>query len=308
MSESPAPGTTRWRLDIAYDGTEFSGWAAQPDRRTVQGELEHRIGQVLRLPAAPTLTVAGRTDAGVHARGQVAHVDLPEDAPVDTLARRLRRVLPADLVVRGVRPAPEGFDARFAARWRRYVYRLVDEAGFADPLLRGHVARIRGTLDLDELAAAGRELLGLRDFAAFCKPREGATTIRTLLDCTPRRRSGDGTVEITVRADAFCHSMVRSLVGALSAVATGQRDLVWLRAVRDAPTRQSSIQVMPAHGLTLEEVGYPPDDELAARAAAARAVRVLPPTAQQTPAGPPPPRPVPTTPSPLLPDGDCDCV
>lgn len=290
MIEGPAPGTTRWRLDIAYDGTDFSGWAAQPDRRTVQGELEHRIGQVLRLSAPATLTVAGRTDAGVHARGQVAHVDLLDEAPVGTLRRRLQRVLPADLVVRDVRPAPAGFDARFAARWRRYVYRLVDEAGFADPLLRGHVARIRGTLDPDALTAAGRELLGLRDFAAFCRPREGATTIRTLLDCTARRRPGDGTVEITVRADAFCHSMVRSLVGALATVATGQRDLAWLRTVRDATSRQSSIQVMPAHGLTLEEVGYPPDDELAARAAAARAVRVLTPT-------------TPTTEPPT--DGDC---
>ncbi len=290
----PDPSLSRWRLDIAYDGAGFSGWAAQPDRRTVQGELEHRIGQVLRLPATPTLTVAGRTDAGVHARGQVAHVDLPGAAPVATLQRRLRRVLPPDVVVRDVRPAPAGFDARFGARWRRYVYRLVDEAGFADPLLRGHVARVRGTLDLAAMHAAGAELLGLRDFAAFCKPREGATTIRTLLDCTAERLAGgpgEGTVEITVRADAFCHSMVRSLVGALAAVGTGQRDLDWLRDVRDATGRQSSIQVMPAHGLTLEEVGYPPDEELAARAEAARAVRVLPDTSTSTA----------TT------DGDCCC-
>ncbi|QGF22708.1 tRNA pseudouridine(38-40) synthase TruA [Raineyella fluvialis] len=293
MPDTPAPATTRWRLDIAYDGASFSGWAAQPGRRTVQGELEHWIGQVLRLGSAATLTVAGRTDAGVHARGQVAHVDLPDDAPVDTLLRRLRRVLPADVVVRDVRPAPAGFDARFAAQWRRYVYRLADARSFADPLLRGHVARIRGTLDLAALDAAGRELLGLRDFAAFCKPREGATTIRTLLECSAARHdaaASDGTVEVTVRADAFCHSMVRSLIGALTAVATGQRDLDWLRGVRDATSRQSSILVMPAHGLTLEEVGYPADDELAARAERARAVRELPP---------------PTTPTP---DGDCGCA
>ncbi len=278
MAEGPAPGSTRWRLDIAYDGARFSGWARQPDRRSVQGELEHWIGQVLRLPAAPALTVAGRTDAGVHARGQVAHVDLPDDAPVDTLHRRLHRVLEPDIVVREVCPAPAGFDARFGAIWRRYVYRLADEQTFPDPLLRGHVARVRGRLDLDRLNAAGQDLLGLRDFAAFCKPREGATTIRTLLDCRAVRREvepGAGTVEVTVRADAFCHSMVRSLVGALTAVATGGRSPGWLREVRDASTRQSSVLVMPAHGLTLEEVGYPADGELAARAEQARSVRVL---------------------------------
>ena len=278
MTDGPPPGLTRWRLDIAYDGAAFCGWARQPDRRSVQGELEHWIGQVLRLSGTPSLTVAGRTDAGVHARGQVAHLDLPDDAPVDTLQRRLRRVLAPDVVVRSVRPAPPGFDARFGALWRRYVYRLADEATFPDPLLRGHVARVRGVLDLARLNAAGQDLLGLRDFAAFCKPREGATTIRTLQDCTAVRRQdepGAGTVEVTVRADAFCHSMVRSLVGGLTSVATGGRDPEWLRDVRDATTRQSTVMVMPAHGLTLEEVGYPADEELAARAAVARSVRVL---------------------------------
>lgn len=280
MADRPAAGLVRWRLDLAYDGAGFCGWARQPQLRSVQGELEHWIGQVLRLGAAPTLTVAGRTDAGVHARGQVAHVDLPEGAPVDTLMRRLARVLPADVVVRSVRPAPAGFDARFSAVWRRYVYRLADEQAFPDPLLRGQVARIRGVLDVDVLDAAGRELLGLRDFAAFCKPRAGATTIRTLLDCGAVRRTdepGAGTVEVTVRADAFCHSMVRSLVGALAAVATGSRTPEWLRRVREAGARESTVQVMPAHGLVLEEVGYPADEELAARADQARAVRVLDP-------------------------------
>lgn len=278
MADAPPPGHSRWRLDLAYDGADFCGWARQPGRRSVQGELEDWIGQVLRLPGAPRLTVAGRTDAGVHARGQVAHVDLPHSAPVETLHRRLRRVLAPDVVVRSVHPAPAGFDARFSAVWRRYVYRLADESTFPDPLLRRHVARIRGVLDVAALDTAARELLGLRDFAAFCKPRDGATTIRTLQDCRAQRRSvgpGAGTVEVTVRADAFCHSMVRSLVGALTTVATGQRDPDWLRSVRDSRVRQSTVPVMPAHGLTLEEVGYPADDELARRARQARAVRVL---------------------------------
>lgn len=279
-----AETTQRWRLDIAYDGADFLGWASQPGSRTVQGVLEHWVTQVLRLSEPVALTCAGRTDSGVHARGQVAHVDLPADAPVDTLLRRLHRVLPPDVVVRDVRPAPQGFDARFSATWRRYVYRLADESTLPDPLLRHHVAPVRGVLDLEVMNAAADELLGLRDFAAFCKARQGATTIRTLLDCRAVRRptspaptaaTGAGIVEVTVRADAFCHSMVRSVMGALTTVALGKRDLDWLREVRDTPHRASTVNVMPAVGLTLEEVGYPDDAELAARAEQARARRSL---------------------------------
>ena len=270
----------RWRLDVAYDGTGFAGWATQPDQRTVAGELERWTTTVLRLDAPATLVCAGRTDAGVHARGQVAHLDLPDDlgAAPEELQRRLARVLPADVVVASVRPAPTGFDARFAAVWRRYVYRLADDATPRDPLLRGYVQDVPGVLDLDRLAAVVPDLLGLRDFAAFCKRREGATTIRTLLDLRAERVATGplaGVVEVTVRADAFCHSMVRSLVGALIAVADGRRDRAWLAALLDAPARDSSVPVLPARGLTLEEVGYPADDALAARADEARAVREL---------------------------------
>ena len=276
----PSATTRRWRLDVAYDGSGFAGWATQPDQRTVAGELERWTGTVLRLAEAPTLVCAGRTDAGVHARGQVAHLDVPADLTVapEELARRLARVLPDDLVVRSVREAPSGFDARFAAVWRRYVYRLADDATTRDPLVRGFVLDVPGTLDLDRLAAATPALLGLHDFAAFCKRREGATTIRTLLDLEAVRVADGplaGVVEVTVRADAFCHSMVRSLVGALVAVADGRRDAAWLAALLDAPARDSSVPVLPARGLTLEEVGYPADDALAARADEARSVRVL---------------------------------
>lgn len=278
----PEPGaaTRRWRLDVAYDGAGFAGWAAQPDQRTVAGELERWVGTVLRLDPAPALVCAGRTDAGVHARGQVAHVDVPADltATPAELARRLARVLPPDVVVRAVRPAPAGFDARFAAVWRRYAYRLADDASARDPLLRGFVQDVPGTLDLDRLAAVTPDLLGLHDFAAFCRRREGATTIRTLLDLDARRVPDGplaGVVEVTVRADAFCHSMVRSLVGALVAVGDGRRDRAWLTALLEAPARDSSVPVLPARGLTLEEVGYPADEALATRATEARAVRVL---------------------------------
>ncbi len=275
----PEP-TQRWRLDVAYDGAGFAGWATQPGLRTVAGELERWTGTVLRLDPAPTLVCAGRTDAGVHARGQVVHVDVPAGvgSTPQELARRLARVLPPDLVVRAARVAPEGFDARFAAVWRRYVYRLADEASVRDPLVRGFVQDVPGTLQVDRLSAAARGLLGLHDFAAFCKRREGATTIRTLLDLDLERvASGPlaGVVEVTVRADAFCHSMVRSLVGALVAVMDGRRDPGWLVALLDAPSRVSSVPVLPARGLTLEEVGYPADEELARRAGEARAVRVL---------------------------------
>lgn len=264
----------RWRMDIAYDGANFSGWAAQPDRRTVQGELETWIPRVLRLGEPTPLTVAGRTDAGVHARGQVAHVDLPDDIDTSSILRRLARVLNPDVVVRSIRPVPGEFDARFSALWRRYVYRLWDESSRPDPLTRFHVASVRGHLDLDRLNMAGDSLLGLHDFAAFCKYREGATTIRTLLDCQAERLDDPcGTIEVTVRADAFCRSMVRSLIGALTAVASGRRDQHWLDEVAASTSRASSVLVMPACGLTLEEVGYPADEDLAERAARARSRR-----------------------------------
>ena len=266
----------RLRLDIAYDGTEFHGWAAQRGLRTVQEELEAWIPRVLRLSEPVNLTCAGRTDAGVHARGQVVHLDLPEVADIDRtiadLAYRLRNVLPADLVVRRVSLAPPGFDARFSAIWRRYVYRIADST--PDPLLRIHVTPLRTELDLQRINAVASRLTGLHDFAAFCKQREGATTIRNLLQLSARRTWGD-VAEITVRADAFCHSMVRSLVGALVAVATGRRDAAWLVGLLDAGERVGEIRVMPPGGLTLEEVGYPRDRELAARAIEARARRSL---------------------------------
>ncbi len=267
---------SRLRLDIAYDGTAFHGWAGQPGLRTVQGELEAWIARVLRLEQPPELVCAGRTDAGVHARGQVAHLDVEcTDAATTAqmLGRRLRRVLGDDLVVNRVRPAPDGFDARFSAVWRRYVYRLAEPDSALDPMRRAMVVRLSDALDLDAFNAAAASLLGLRDFAAFCRAREGATTVRTLLQARAVR--ADGLVQVTVRADAFCHSMVRSLVGALVTVGTLRRDAAWLARVADAGVRSGQYTVMPAHGLVLEEVGYPPDDQLAARAEQARQVRVL---------------------------------
>ena len=263
--------TTRFRLDLAYDGRDFHGWAAQDGLRTVQGTLEHWITTVLRLPEPAQLTVAGRTDAGVHARGQVAHVDLPDDGVAAELQRRLDRVLPEDLVVHRVAVAPDGFDARFAALWRRYVFRRADAT--PDPLLRHSAVRVRGHLDVAAVDTGARSLVGLHDFGAFCKRRQGATTIRDLLQCHAVRSPATGLVEVTLRADAFCHSMVRSVVGALVAVGTGQRDAAWLVGLVDQPTRAGDVTVLPPHGLVLEEVGYPADDRLSARQAESRTRR-----------------------------------
>jgi tRNA pseudouridine38-40 synthase len=277
-ADSAEPSKVRWRLDIAYDGTNFSGWAVQAGRRTVQGELQNWITQILRLEEPAQLVCAGRTDAGVHARGQVAHLDLGSTAITDdaVLTRRLNKVLGGDCVVRRISAAPPGFDARFAAIWRRYVYRLSDGDVPPDPLYRHQITQVRHQVDLGRLNEEASTLIGLRDFGAFCRRRDGASTIRTLLELAAQRvPSGPmaGVIECTVRADAFCHAMVRSLVGALVAVATGQRDHEWLVAITERGVRDSTITVMPATGLTLEEVGYPADHELAARAFEARALR-----------------------------------
>jgi tRNA pseudouridine38-40 synthase len=280
VSAEPAePPKVRWRLDISYDGTNFSGWATQAGRRTVQDELERWITRILRLDEPAQLVCAGRTDAGVHARGQVAHLDLDPAVITDggaPLVRRLNKVLGGDCVVRRISAAPPGFDARFAAIWRRYVYRLSDATVPPDPLYRFQIAQVRREVDLARLNQEAAALTGLREFGAFCRRREGASTIRTLLELAGRRLpSGPmaGVIECTARADAFCHSMVRSLVGALVAVATGQRDHEWLAAITGRGVRDSTIPVMPAAGLTLEEVGYPADHELATRAREARALR-----------------------------------
>lgn len=272
----------RLRLDLAYDGGAFSGWATQPDLRTVQGVLEAALATVLRLPAVST-TCAGRTDAGVHARGQVVHVDVDlvvltaaagrgGDLPAPALARRLNRLLPADLRVRSAREAPPGFDARFSASWRRYVYRLADDSSAVDPLVRRHVLEWPRRLNEAAMTEATEGLLGEHDFAAFCKRREGATTIRELLELG-WARDDDGVLGATVVADAFCHHMVRSLVGCLVAVGEGRRTTSWPAAVLAAGARDPAVLVLPPHGLTLEEVGYPPDAALAARAERTRVVR-----------------------------------
>jgi tRNA pseudouridine38-40 synthase len=263
----------RIRIDLSYDGTDFRGWATQPGLRTVQGTLEAALATVLRVPAV-TVVCAGRTDTGVHARGQVVHADL-EDVD-ERLLRRLNGILPPDVRVHAVTAADEGFDARFSALWRRYAYRVADGPALADPLTRGHVLWWPRPLDVAAMARASQPLQGLQDFAAFCKRREGATTVRTLRELSWSREPG-GPVVAAVRADAFCHHMVRSLVGCLLAVGDGRRPVDWPGEVLAAGVRDPAVSVAPAHGLTLEEVGYPDDAAgWAAQAGRARARREVP--------------------------------
>lgn len=274
----------RLRLDLAYDGTDFRGWARQPGLRTVQGTLEAAIARILG--GEPQLVVAGRTDAGVHASGQVAHLDLTDAQRArlekgrtpspEALAARITGVLGQypDVVVHRSREAPAGFDARFSAVWRRYEYRIADlESGY-DPLERGRTTTVKARLDVAAMDEAARSLIGLHDFAAYCKWREGATTIRTLLEFG-WRRDERGILIANVKADAFCHSMVRALVGACTAVGEGKLDPEDVVEIRDEGVRTSETKVLAARGLTLTEVGYPADELLAARAEQTRARREL---------------------------------
>jgi tRNA pseudouridine38-40 synthase len=303
---SSAADAVRLRLDISYDDTDFSGWAVQPARRTVAGVLTGALRTLVRQD--PRLVVAGRTDAGVHATGQVAHVDLapdrlaaltprhltvddgsgPTDTPVRStaddvrdapglaaaclgLARRLAGLLPLDVRVRAARPAPVGFDARFSAVSRSYSYRIGTADWGVEPADRRFVVALRRPLDAEAMARSAGALLGLHDFAAYCKPREGATTIRDLQRLDVRRIGDEVVVDVT--ADAFCHSMVRSLVGALIAVGQHRGDPDAPAALLAAARRTADIHVAPAHGLTLVSVAYPADAELARRAEQTRALR-----------------------------------
>lgn len=268
---------TRLRLDVAYDGTDFSGWAAQPGRRTVAGVLAGTLDLLLGAGTVTGLTVAGRTDAGVHASGQVCHVDLPTAAwqPLaGALLRRLARLLPTDVRVRALTEMPTAFDARFSATYRRYEYRVTDAPYGAEPLRRHEILAWPRALDVAALNAAAAGLVGEHDFAAYCRRKEKATTLRevTRLDW---RRDPDGVLVATVQADAFCQAMVRSLVGAMLVAGDGRRPVGWPVSLLDRRERSSEVTVASAHGLTLVAVGYPVDPaEYARRAALTRRLRL----------------------------------
>ena len=268
--------TTRVRLDVSYDGGDFSGWAVQPGRRTVAGVLVEALGVLVGADTALGLTVAGRTDAGVHATGQVCHVDLPTDAWESlqvSLLRRLAALMPPDARVRAATAVPDTFDARFSATFRRYEYRVADTPYGAEPLRRHDTLGWTRPLDLDRLRLGAAGLVGEHDYAAFCKRKEHATTVRAITRLEWRREP-DGVAVATVQADAFCQAMVRSLVGAMLSVGDGRREPDWPARLLRLRERSSEVTVAPAHGLTLVEVGYPADpDEYARRADATRRLR-----------------------------------
>jgi tRNA pseudouridine38-40 synthase len=266
----------RIRLDLAYDGAAFSGWARQPGLRTVQGELSAALARVLRIDEPP-IVVAGRTDAGVHALGQVCHVDLPESAWPGSRAclRRLNAVLPDEIRVRKAEQAEVGFDARFSAVYRRYQY-LISDSGRLDPRARNAVYVRRTPLDAGLMHEAARTLVGEHDFAAFCKARPEASSVRTVLELTVDRVVDPRDPELIVAAitaDAFCHSMVRSIMGALIAVGEGRLDREQLAEVLARASRVNLFATAPAYALALTEVGYPPGHDLGAQALRARRFR-----------------------------------
>lgn len=280
----------RLRLDLAYDGTDFHGWARQDPQdgvelRTVQGVLEDALSRILRIRAA--LTVAGRTDAGVHAAGQVAHLDVPADRleqrSIDgdpaRLVRRLGRLLPEDVRVRDVSIAPPGFDARFSALRRHYVYRVTTHPRGALPTRARDTTTWPKPVEISAMQSAADVLVGLHDFAAFCKAKPHATTVRDLQAFTWHDVSTPAEpqlYEARVTADAFCWSMVRSLVGTCLAVGEGRRDPVFPAELLDERVRSSRVPVAAARGLSLVGVDYPADDELAARALVTRDRRDIP--------------------------------
>lgn len=299
---NPDGGPLRVRLDLSYDGAPFAGWATQPGLVTVQGTLETALAVLFRRPVR--VTVAGRTDAGVHARGQVVHFDATAGEwaalarssdlpPAEAFRRRLRGVLNRELTVplreaglsrRAVEAmagaievhraslAPEGFDARFSALWRRYSYRIADRQQDWDPLQRSITLWHKTELDEAAMNEAASGVLGVQDFLSFCKPRERATTIRELQEFT-FTRAPDGILEARLKADAFCHNMVRSLIGGALLVGTGERRPGWLAERMFARVRDSKSKLAPPHPLVLEEVKYPEEAELRARAETTRALR-----------------------------------
>ena len=292
----PRPFT---RLSKAHDASVSTSRTTEPT--STAGDASRTCAQcraisnwpsssiLRRYGPPPTLVVAGRTDAGVHATGQVAHLDLTDaqagsllrpdrgrnrggerDAGT-ALARRLNGILSqkGDIVISRGSLAPVGFDARFGALWRRYSYRLADQTAVRNPLHRVNTTWHHSRLDGDAMEAAAASLCGLHDFAAYCRPRDGATTIRTL-QAFSWERDVDGVLTARLQADAFCHSMVRALVGACVSVGAGKLAPGDPVALREAAERTNAFMVMPARGLTLTQVGYPDDLRLAARAAETR--------------------------------------
>ena len=255
----PESGFLRLRIDLAYDGTNFSGWGKQPDRRTVQEEVEKALTTATQ--SKIETIVAGRTDAGVHATGQVIHVDVPESLNLDELSYKLNRMLDTDVRIMKIAVVTGPFNARFSALRRHYTYKILDGNQTIPPLDRLDVAGWYRELDVDLMNQASALMLGSHDFAAYCKFREGSTTIRNLQRFHWTRDSA-GLLIGDVVADSFCYSMVRNLVGAVVCVADGRFGPEWIEQTLANKVRISDSLVFPACGLSLRQVDYPTNDQL----------------------------------------------
>jgi tRNA pseudouridine38-40 synthase len=266
-----AQGLIRIRGLISYDGKDFSGWGMQPDRRTVQGELENAISTFLRVDRV-VVQCAGRTDAGVHATAQVIHFDISEKDAMDMkdLTYRINAILPEDISIQELEVTTADFDARFAALSRSYEYLIYQ--GQRNPLLRDRAHRSYLPLDVQAMNDASQSLIGLHDFSAFCKKREGATTIRTLMKFA-WTETPDGLIKVELQADAFCYSMVRGLIGAVLAIGEGKFDKAWLENYLAGREREAHVFAAPALGITLVDVKYPDASEYAKRIAETLQVR-----------------------------------
>ena len=264
---NPESGFRRFIIELSYDGSNYSGWGKQSEQegvRTIQGALEEALAKILRTRV--DTVVAGRTDAGVHALHQIAHVDVPKgEWDIENWPYKLNRMLDDDIRIISVRPAPAHFHARFSALSRTYIYKIADAQRTLPPLERFDIAPWYRHLDEAKMNEASALLLGEHDFRAFCKYRQGGTTIRTL-QIFRWERDEKGYLIAEVKADAFCYSMVRNLVGAVVSVGEGRADNAWLAQMLEAQERVPDSYVFPARGLTLVSVEYPAEDQLLLRA------------------------------------------
>lgn len=250
MDEVTAPQTATLRLLIEYDGRRFAGWAAQPDQRTVEGELMAALTTVCRR-APERMRVAGRTDAGVSATGQVASVVVSGEVDPGRLRRAINGILPHDLVVREIAIAPDGFDARAAARARAYEYRVL--TGVRSPLRRERVLWVPQELDHAAMRAAAALTVGEHDFTAFTPTKTDHVFFdRTVVRCDWIAR--DDELVFVIEADAFLRHMVRVLVGSMLQVGRGQWLLERFAGLLDGATRSAAGPTAPAHPLTLVAV------------------------------------------------------
>ena len=269
----PESGFFRARITLSYDGTGFFGWGRQADRRTVQGELESALKTLYRRQL--DTVVAGRTDAGVHASGQVCHVDIPEGDfgfEISDLAYRLNRILTDEIRVKSAESVSDDFHARFGALRRHYIYKIKDGNGLIEPVQRLDIAPWYRDLDIDLMNQGANTLLGENDFFSFAKYRQNSTTIRDL-QRFDFQRDAQGLIISHISADAFCYNMVRSLIGTMVYIGEGRFPITWAREILEKKERPSDSVVFPAKGLTFVGVDYPVESELAARANKVMALR-----------------------------------